>query len=126
MSKTQALAPLLVVLTLMLATASPVLAVTWQEVETWINPLNSILFVGQPELTSPDNDSTIYDNTPAFTWFTGANATHHRFWLDNDSDFSSPSVNILLGGTATTYTVTTALADDNYWWKVVATGGGLE
>ena len=142
MSKTKAFASLLVALPLMLALASPVLAATWQTVETWedyvnkymewqtvetwTDSLNAILIVGQPELISPDNDSTIYDNTPTFQWFTGTNATNHRFLLDNDEAFSSPVENILLGGTTTTYTVTTPLADDNYWWKVIATGGGLE
>ncbi|NVM23697.1 MAG: DUF2341 domain-containing protein, partial [Desulfobacterales bacterium] len=86
----------------------------------------AILIIGPPDLISPDNDSTIYDNTPTFTWFTGANATNHRFLLDNDEAFSSPVENIQLGGTATTYTIATPLADDNYWWKVIATGGGLE
>ncbi|NVM22038.1 MAG: hypothetical protein HWN68_09700, partial [Desulfobacterales bacterium] len=62
MSKTKAFALLLIVLSIVLATASPVFAATWQEVETWedyvnrewvweevetwTNPLNAILIIG--------------------------------------------------------------------------------
>lgn len=98
----------------------------WQTVETWTNYTNVTYVVGRPILVSPDNNSTITDNTPTFQWIAGATASSHRFLLDDDDAFSSPIVNILLGGLATTYTVATPLSDDNYWWKVVAILSGIE
>jgi len=82
--------------------------------------------VGKPVLISPENGKIIYDDTPTFTWTVGANADNHRFLLDNEITFESPIENRLIGATTTTYTVTTKLALDNYWWKVVAIKGENE
>ncbi|MBA7687937.1 hypothetical protein ES703_96411 [subsurface metagenome] len=97
----------------------------WQDVETWTDNMDPILVIGQPTLISPDNDSTIYDNTPTFAWIVGPNADNHRFLLDDDEDFSSTIENVLFG-VVNYYYITTPLANDNYWWKVIASGDELE
>jgi predicted alpha-1,2-mannosidase len=72
---------------------------------------------GKPALHLPANYDN--DNTPTFVWTSGGNADNHRLLVDNDSNFSSPEENVLIGGTDNTYTVTTPLPDDNYYWKVI-------
>jgi len=99
---------------------------TWENVEIWTTYTNVTYVVGKPILVSPDNNSTISDNTPTFNWIAGANASSQRFLLDDDAAFSSPIENVLCGGAAMNYTIATPLTDDNYWWKVVAILVGIE
>jgi hypothetical protein len=75
---------------------------------------------GKPLLYSPPNGTVTTENTPTFEWTVGANADNHRLLVDNDSDFSSPEENVLLGASDNSYTPSTPLAQDNYSWKVVA------
>lgn len=99
---------------------------SWQTVETWNTYANVIYVVGEPILVSPDNNSTISDNTPTFNWIAGAHASSQRLLLDDDAAFSSPIVDVICGGAAMNYTIATPLSDDNYWWKVIAILSGLE
>ena len=80
----------------------------------------------QPTLFSPADGTRTNDNTPTFEWTCGSNADNHRLLVDNDASFASPEVNVLLGATDNTYTVTTPLADENYSWKVIAIKGVQE
>jgi len=81
-----------------------------------------------PKLIYPDNGARINDNTPTFKWVIGSNADNHRLLVDNDSGFSSPEDNILLGGTADNYTIAdeNSLPDGSYSWKVIAIKEGKE
>ena len=100
---------------------------TWQTVETWTNYTEVTYVVGKPILVSPDNNSTISDNTPTFNWIAGTNASSQRLLLDDDSDFSSPIENVIRSGAAMNYTIAApGLSDDNYWWKVIAILSDLE
>jgi len=74
---------------------------------------------GKPLLYSPPDGATTFDDTPTFEWKCGGNADNHRLLVDNDPDFSSPDVDVLLGATDNTYT-TTPLSPENYSWKVRA------
>ena len=73
----------------------------------------------KPQLYLPRNKMLIADNTPYLEWKKGENADNHRLLIDNDSDFSSPNENLVFT-TENGYTITIALAYDNYFWKVVA------
>jgi hypothetical protein len=75
---------------------------------------------GKPSLMSPENGTVTTDNTPTFRWTPGENADNHRLLVDNDSNFSSPMENRLLGATDNTYTPAAGYPDGNYFWRVVA------
>jgi len=75
---------------------------------------------GKPLLYSPPDGTLTNQDTPTFQWTAGANADNHRLLVDNDPDFSSPEVNVLLGASDNSYTPTTPLALENYSWKVIA------
>jgi len=72
------------------------------------------------ELISPEDGVTILDNVPTFEWNVGLNVDNHRLLVDNDSDFSSPEENVLLGASDNSYTPSMPLAPENYSWKVIA------
>lgn len=75
---------------------------------------------GKPVLVSPEN-ATQTDNTPTFEWIVGSDADNHRLLVDNESDFSSPADNVLLGPADNTWTKPApGYPDDNYYWKVIA------
>jgi hypothetical protein len=75
---------------------------------------------GQPQLVYPDNGAVISDSMPTLLWTVGGNADNHRLLVYNDSNFSSPAVNELLGAGDDIYTLSTSLPDGNYSWKVIA------
>jgi predicted GH43/DUF377 family glycosyl hydrolase len=79
----------------------------------------AIIVPGKPTLISPADGTITLDNTHLFEWKCGDNADNHRLLVDNDPDFSSPEVDVLLGATDNTYT-TTPLSPENYSWKVRA------
>jgi hypothetical protein len=73
-----------------------------------------------PSLVSPENGENILDNTPTFKWTSVSDPSGvvYNIQVDNDPDFSSPEVNVA-GLTDNTYT-SSALADENYSWRVRA------
>jgi len=77
--------------------------------------------VGEPLLSSPEDGSTIRDNTPLFQWTPAEDAVEYRILVDNDSDFSSP---IYSKARIENYQheCENALPDGTYYWKVVAVG----
>ncbi|GAJ11460.1 unnamed protein product, partial [marine sediment metagenome] len=81
-----------------------------------------------PVLLSPPDASTTTDNTPTFEWECGENADHHRLLVDVNADFSSPVVNHLLGGSDSSYTISSedALSLDTYYWEVIAIADDTE
>ena len=70
-------------------------------------------------LHAPENGATITDVTPTFEWTLGEGATRHRLLVDNNTDFSSPEVEVTLGMPENTHT-SSELAAGSYWWKVIA------
>jgi hypothetical protein len=74
-----------------------------------------------PTLLSPENSSSTNDNTPLLKWATPydlAGVDEYEVWIDNDSDFTSPEYQMLV--TENLHEVSTALSDENYYWKVRA------
>jgi hypothetical protein len=74
-----------------------------------------------PSLLSPANGAYTKDSTPFLDWstVTGASAVHYQLQVDNNADFSSPAVNSS-SVSSSSYTVTTALANGTYYWRVRA------
>ena len=72
-----------------------------------------------PTLATPTNGSTVQDLTPTFDWSDATGATSYTILLDNNSDFSSPSINTTAA--TSTYTPGTNLTAGTYYWKVLAT-----
>gem|GEM_PF-754909 len=70
-------------------------------------------------LHTPVNGTTTSDNTPTFEWMVGAGASEHRLLVSVDPNFSQLEVDTLLDIPENTYTPS-LLADENYWWKVIA------
>lgn len=79
-----------------------------------------------PTLSAPADGAITKDYTPTFVWAEG-NADNYRLLVDDDSEFSSPEVDVVLGITDS-YAMADedALPDDNYSWKVIAIVGGSE
>jgi len=76
---------------------------------------------GQPVLYLPENATKTYDNTPYFEWENGTNAENHRLVVDNDPNFADGENaidNTIIGDNS--FTPTTELPLDNYYWKVCA------
>jgi hypothetical protein len=81
---------------------------------------------GVPTLLLPANGAKTNNNTPAFSWsvVTDPSGVSYIIQIDNNSDFSSPEVNVS-GLTSSAYTTGAALADGTYYWRVrVVDGAG--
>ncbi len=74
----------------------------------------------KPILQSPANGSVTSDNTPTFTWQDCENEDNYRLLVDDDQNFGSPAIDVILPANTTSYTPTTELPDDVYYWKVIA------
>jgi hypothetical protein len=72
-------------------------------------------------LLSPANGASTGDNTPFLDWstVTAATAVHYRLQVDNNADFSTPLINETWVESSS-YTVSTALPDGVYYWRVSA------
>jgi hypothetical protein len=76
---------------------------------------------GGPPLQSPSNMGTTNDNTPTLDWTAVSGASQYLITVDNNSDFSSPEINVTrLQTQSSNYTPSSALADNQYYWKVRA------
>jgi hypothetical protein len=75
---------------------------------------------GQARLNSPTDGALMNNSIPTFEWICGLNAENHRLLVDDDPNFSSPELDVLLAAADNAYTPTTPLADENYFWKVIA------
>jgi len=75
----------------------------------------------RPSLRLPENGAYTVDNTPDFEWENGENATRHRLLVDNDPDFGSPEIDVvLLAGSSYTVPDENSLTNTTYYWKVAA------
>jgi hypothetical protein len=80
-----------------------------------------------PVLSSLENGVFTNDNTPTLGWTRG-NGDNYRLLLGTNPDLSSPTLNVLLAPSATSYTIAeeNALPDGEYYWKVAAVVGSDE
>jgi hypothetical protein len=80
-----------------------------------------------PALSSPKNGVFANDNTPTLEW-TGGNGDNYHLLLSTDPGLSSPTLDILLASSVTSYTIPeeNALPDGGYYWKVAAVVGSDE
>jgi len=71
----------------------------------------------------PPAGATVDSATFAVSWNPLEGATGYRFQMDNNSDFSSPTVDLTL--LAAAYVPSTPVAEDTYYWrvKVIFVGG---
>ena len=75
-----------------------------------------------PTLVSPADAASTNDATPAFDWGDAADAASYELLVDNDADFSSPTID-QTGIATSAFTPGSALADGTYSWKVRARDG---
>ncbi|MEM4973040.1 MAG: hypothetical protein QXR87_04935 [Candidatus Hadarchaeales archaeon] len=76
-----------------------------------------------PILIRPENSSTV-QNPVELAWIPHENADNQRLKVDNDPDFSSPEVEVVLGPAENSYTL--VLDCGIYWWGIWAAVGGTE
>lgn len=69
-------------------------------------------------LNSPADGATGVSENPTFTWSSADGAQNYNIQVDDDSDFSSPLVNLTTG--LTSYSATGLSMATEYYWKVVA------
>ena len=71
---------------------------------------------GQVQLQSPPSGSTTTDSTPTLDWGSASNANQYQVEVDNASNFSS--VDRSATRTSTDWTVSPALQDGVWYWRV--------
>jgi hypothetical protein len=69
-----------------------------------------------PVLYAPENATNTNDNTPTFSWGTSQPVDVFELQVDNDNTFSSPEVSVVV--TENSYTPSSPLSDNKYWWRV--------
>ncbi|MFN4133736.1 MAG: Ig-like domain-containing protein, partial [Candidatus Hadarchaeales archaeon] len=69
-------------------------------------------------LLYPSVGENTRDTTPTFEWSSVDGAAKYELWIDNDSDFTSPT--ILEDLTTTHFTPSSPLMDGVYYWRVRA------
>jgi len=84
---------------------------------TWFFNIDTVA-PGQTDLMLPANMSSTNDATPLFEWWSVAGADFYFLQGDNNSDYLSPE--IMQYTTATSFALTTPLADNSYYWRVKA------
>ena len=95
------------------ATGSSAYTSTWN-----VNVIAPPPLPGTPTLISPANGSGTSDTTPSFDWSDASDATGYEILIDNNSDFSSPTISTT---TVTSDYTATTLALGTYYWKVRGT-----
>jgi len=82
---------------------------------------NAFMPVTTPKLSSPTDDSSIWDSTPTFNWTLVSNATGYVIEYSQNSDFSGATVQATV---SSTYTPSAPLAAGDWYWRVYGTNGG--
>ncbi len=81
-----------------------------------INVTYTVL-LNDPLEISPVPPATLDDNTPTITWGERAGAVSYNLQVDTTSDFDSSNL-VNISTTSTSYTLTTALSDGDWFWRV--------
>ena len=71
-----------------------------------------------PSLDTPTDSYITDDYTPSFTWSGINGESNYLFQLDTTTSFTSPLLNITLPSSSTSYTPSSPLAADTYYWRV--------
>ena len=89
----------------------------WFTIETWTG--TAAAPVPKPTLLPPpSNGSYSMDATPTFDWDNSQVVDNFNIQVDNDADFSLPEIdNVVL---VSNFTPETGLADNLYYWRVMA------
>lgn len=85
---------------------------TWSTV--WNFTIDTML--AAPTLISPTAGGLVGDTTPQLGWIAVADATEYQVQVDTSKTFSLPAIDVAT--TSTTYTVSSALAETVYYWRV--------
>ena len=76
------------------------------------------VILDSPSLVSPLDGTISEDYTPTFTWSGINGETNYLFQLDTTTSFITPLLNLTLPSSSTSYTPSSPLADDTYYWRV--------
>lgn len=96
------------------ALLSHVSAVTfWSPLERWAGAIGAPIY--PPLLLSPENAFNSNDNTPTFSWENLQPVDAFELQVDNNPDFSSPEVSVVIAENSYT---PSALQDNLYYWRV--------
>jgi hypothetical protein len=71
-----------------------------------------------PTLVSPANNAWVTENKPTFKWFFNGNQSGFNLSISNQIDFATLVQNITSKSSTQNYTLTTALNDGMYYWRV--------
>ena len=86
------------------------------ESDTWTILIDTVA-PSAPTLELPADGAITSDNTPTFDWSDISDAENYDLIVDDDAGFPSPEIQETIS--VSTYTPTTELADENYFWKVI-------
>ncbi|MEW5995014.1 MAG: hypothetical protein AB1744_11550, partial [Candidatus Zixiibacteriota bacterium] len=95
-------------------TGSVATVAAWRSVESWVGIVKPQ--IPAPVLISPVNGTNTDNTAPTFDWDNTQAADNFRLQVDNDSDFSSPAIDIV--ATVSYYSPGTGLQDNLYRWRV--------
>jgi CSLREA domain-containing protein len=76
-----------------------------------------------PVQSLPALNATVTTARPTFTWLAAAGANRYRIQVDNDSDFSSPIIDI--ESTTISYLSTLSLPQGSYYWRLKSRDAAL-
>ncbi|MCG3220277.1 MAG: hypothetical protein H7641_02760, partial [Candidatus Heimdallarchaeota archaeon] len=71
-----------------------------------------------PSLDTPSDSAIMNDYTPTFTWYGINGESNYLFQLDTSTSFTTPLLNITLPSSSASYTPSSLLAIDTYYWRV--------
>ena len=74
--------------------------------------------LNSPSLNNPLNNAIVDDYTPSFTWDVVSGASEYLFQLDTSTSFTTPILNVTLPSSSTSYTPSSILATNTYYWRV--------
>jgi M6 family metalloprotease-like protein len=74
---------------------------------------------GKPQLLLPANKALTNANGPVFRWQSVAGGHTYQVQIDDNSNFSSPEQDVVVGVGLLSYTAS-SLPDGKYWWRVRA------
>jgi hypothetical protein len=74
--------------------------------------------LANPSLLTPTDGFITEDYTPTFTWNEINSEANYLFQLDTTISFTSPLMNITLPSSSTSYTPSSPLTEDTYYWRV--------
>lgn len=77
-----------------------------------------------PSLVSPIDHAILDDYTPSFSWDVISGVAQYLFQLDTSTSFTTPMFNITLPSSSPSYTTSSPLALNTYYWRVAGIDSG--